>query len=256
MRLLVASAIILLAMSPTAKQQQEHSTSQNPTAEKAVTQTSPVTVVVNEPSANKREDSLKAKSHDWYDIIAVGLAIVAAIIGIRSLHHLKQQAVWTEKAAKTAIASECAWIDAELRWPNLKGNIIHGTSVIERQEFKTTWFTVDYVRRNSGKTPAWITETNLGIQIADTLPPRPDMKTTWPFQSGIEVVSAGGESTLERLQLQVEGHYEIGKITILYGFIKYRDVFGRDDRITTFGYYMKPDRGFERLNLPGWNEHT
>jgi len=192
--------------------------------------------------------------HGTWALVFVGIAgTIAAVVTIIIL--IRQTRV-ARQAAEAAVAAESAWVTVEIEWPETKGNIIYGDAVIQGQPTgTTTWFTLNCKRQNHGKTPAWVTETNIGIHITDTLPKEPDMRLTWPFQPGMETLVAGGQSTLKQLQLQTNGRPEPGKITVVYGFVKYADVFGHTNRETTFAYYIKPDRTFERISLPGWNKH-
>jgi hypothetical protein len=49
---------------------------------------------------------------------------------------------------------------------------------------------------------------------------------------------------------------EIGKLTAVYGFVKYRDIFS-DKRITSFAYKVRDDGALERLaGFPQYNEQT
>jgi hypothetical protein len=120
MRLFSAVALLLLLNSPAAtKQQQEQSDKQNAVAGQP-TNSTPVTVIVNQPPSPEKKDQPCNQSHDWIgDFISlalVGVAFWGATVARDSLREVRRQADSTEKAANAARDNALAVLNAERAW--------------------------------------------------------------------------------------------------------------------------------------------
>ena len=109
--------------------------------------------------------------------------------------------------------------------------------------------------QQSGKTPAWITEKQAGLDIVDSVPEIPDWSRATFVQVAPEPLSAGQIGKPKDETLICKRGRALGKTIILYGIVKYRDPFG-DNRSTTFGYRVRDDGTLERLQNPKYNENS
>lgn len=150
--------------------------------------------------------------------------------------------------------SERAWIVVSVDWQDGPGKVVE----IWQSDIPGTAVAISYAYSNQGKTPAWIIERRIRFQIVDKVPKRPGHSND--VQDEVEALGAGGESEHPVL-LESNGRVdETGKIGLVHGYVKYRDIFG-DIHKTTFGYSTKfPEvllgKKFERISLPTYNENT
>jgi len=125
---------------------------------------------------------------------------------------------------------------------------------------ETTTVDVCLVCKNDGKTPAWITERKLWLKIFDEAPSaRPDTTTPPSFTlGGPESLSVGEVSKVDA-QLTCSGRRpQVGGALVMYGVVKYRDVFGKHE--TWCGYTVVGDPRNVRLQrlaeYPEYNKNT
>jgi len=179
------------------------------------------------------------------------VGIVGAWIAIYTLFDIREQ-------TRALINSERAWIMVDVdRVPGV-GTVIDHRSMqmgVGPVESESTSFRGRIVCRNDGKVPAWITETRACLDIVEALPDNPDWSRTTVIQAAPEPVSVGQTSKPQDETLFSKRGRALGKMTILYGVVKYRDPFGHN-RATTFGYKVRDDGVLERLSHPKYNENT
>ena len=98
---------------------------------------------------------------------------------------------------------------------------------------------------------------NLIIVPKNTLPKNPDLNATRVFDSRAEPLAAGKESQRKKDEyFSAPGYQSLDEWMVLYGVVRYRDVFGRE-RQTTFGYEVTIGDQIERLSgYPKYNENT
>ena len=190
----------------------------------------------------------------WGDFPTWGLllvGIVGAGIAIHTLLDIRAQ-------TGALINSERAWIMVDVdRVPGM-GGIMDGHGIemgVGPVQTESTGFRARIVCRNDGKTPAWITEKRAGLDILDSIPETPDWSRTTQIQVVPEPISVGQASKPRDETLFSKRGRALGKITILYGIVKYRDPFGAN-RTTSFGYQVRDDGSLERLPYPRYNENT
>jgi hypothetical protein len=119
----------------------------------------------------------------------------------------------------------------------------------------TTGVYVELTCGNQGKSPAWITEKRAAFQIVKELPREPDMSSTEIIQHEPEPMGTGAASTY-KWSTECEGRHGPHSLTVLYGVVKYRDIFAKE-RETRFGYFLTVDRVWERLaKYPRYNMNT
>jgi hypothetical protein len=190
----------------------------------------------------------------WGDAPTWGLLIVGFFgvwIAIQTLVDIKDQ-------TRALINSERAWIMVEVdRVPGM-GGIIDGSRSemgVGPVHTENTAFRARIVCKNDGKTPAWITEKWAGLDIIDSLPESPDWKRTTLLEVAPEPLIVGEVGKAKDETLICKRGRALGKMTILYGIVKYRDPFGAN-RATSFGYEVRDDGTLERLQNPKYNENT
>jgi hypothetical protein len=153
-------------------------------------------------------------------------------------------------AAKTSadvlVASERAWVMVDLELYSIRGDGLR---------HETTKANLRLTYNNVGKTPAWITEKSIHFVLVDTMDDLPDIDSITPFQSRPQWLQT---SYTEDRELEHEGwqQQDAGNLRIVYGRIKYRDIF-RKERTTTFGYEIDLNDEPRRIAEPAkYNENT
>jgi hypothetical protein len=179
--------------------------------------------------------------------------------------HTETTATAAKESADALINSERGWVLAEIQWSKTGfDHVITGSSTTseteERNQRDILSLNVSLVCKNQGKTPAWIMRKRIIFRAFESVPTLPDY--TWnnneDFDThGPEPIGVGGESS-EDTTLRCEGRLD-SKYLIVYGFVKYRDVFS-PDRETRFGYIITNSRRFVRipgvLDLWKYNDYT
>jgi hypothetical protein len=113
---------------------------------------------------------------------------------------------------------------------------------------------------NEGRSPAWITEKHLRLEIVDKdkLSSKPYIGPDTLVQNEPEPIAPGKPSTWSG-SITGKGHHSLDTMTVVYGVVKYRDIFGKN-RETWFAYRVvgyKTNRQLVRLaNYPQYNKHT
>jgi hypothetical protein len=184
--------------------------------------------------------------------------IVQAESQVRALQIAAQAAKDSAEAAKQSaealINSERSWIIAEL----VGSPLYKHRSITTEQDGQTTTMSFTLVCSNHGKTVAWITEKMVGFKVIGNgaaLPSTPDLAPLQIVQVTPEPVGIR-ESTKVGDAFTFEGVQGIGDMVVVYGVVKYRDVFG-DDYRTVFGYRLTLNDTFERLSgYPEYNKNT
>lgn len=184
-----------------------------------------------------------------WGLLLVG--IFGAGIAIYTLFNIRDQ-------TRALINSERAWIMVDVDSVPSFAGIVDGQSSemgVGPVVAESTMFRARIICRNDGKTPAWITEKQAGLDIVDSVPVNPDWNRTIIIQAAPEPISVGQVSKPQDETVTCKRGRALGKLTILYGIVKYRDPFG-DNRTTTFGYRVRDDGTLERLSNPKYNENT
>jgi hypothetical protein len=212
----------------------------------------------------------------WLTVFTGALVLVTAVLAaVAFLQFLamRRQESWMQRSVEVAetsakaakesadalIGSERAWIMVQVtRVPVTGGLIAHGQSwSAESGLVETTSIRFRMTCKNEGHTPAWITERRYCLKILSGTPPtKPNFNDSDEIQNDPEPL-ASGQATDRDLTVTVTGQEQPGQITILYGVLKYRDIFA-DNRETTFGYAITSDNNrLERLiGLADYNKNT
>jgi hypothetical protein len=155
----------------------------------------------------------------------------------------------TRDSADALIASERAWIMVEVIPAGNNPQII-------RNQDGTIGVDARCVCENQGKTGAWINEIRCALEFSPLrLPEEPNLDDIGPYDSVPRPIASRKNPETYIIQPGCRGDWN-NKILILYGVVKYRDMFGKD-RQTTFGYVVGKNGEFKRIvGYPKYNENT
>jgi hypothetical protein len=154
----------------------------------------------------------------------------------------------TRASADALVASERAWIMVEA-FP--AGN---------SKPFKSPDGAIGVDARceckNEGKTGAWINEIKCVLEFTPLqLPEKPNFENVEPYHSVPRPIASRGDPETYVIQPGCFGDWN-KKILILYGVVKYKNMFGQDCA-TTFGYTVSREGEFRRITgYPAYNENT
>ncbi len=149
----------------------------------------------------------------------------------------------SQAQAEALINSERAWVMADVewdtsKWADRKAHVIEGSGT----GGDSTGIYVVLTCRNEGRSPAWIEEKRAKFEIVEVLPEKPDLTSAEFIQAGPEPIGIGKalpHTNHISWQAIGTGHESLGKVMVVYGVVKYRDIFDRV-RETTFGYRITP----------------
>ena len=203
-----------------------------------------VTYAIKTLKAIKRQ--AKANEHMLAEIRAAGHQTD------RLIEQAEKHADAARKSADALVKAERAWLMVDVEWETPKGHLSVGS---QDGSFNTTAF-VTLAARNQGRTPVWIAEWHAKFEIANTVPPKPDISGA-EIHYGPHPVAVGASSELALAPIAA-GCPGLNKIMLIYGVVKYRDVFTREDELreTWFGYLIPPSERLERLAHPEYNKNT
>jgi hypothetical protein len=204
---------------------------------------------------------------NWPLLVA---AIGGIVVAVYTLNTVKDQTGATRIAAEAAkksadalIATERAWVMAQIdgdrrKWSDGNVHIVEGSGT--SGDSTGTWIILSC--HNEGKSPAWIYEKRVKFDVVPKVHPAPDFDSLPVTFSGREPIGIGqaaipNVTKLHRLEI-AKGHAKPGDIMIIYGIVRYYDIF-RERRTATFGYQITEDaEGYtlERLTEAAYNENT
>lgn len=230
------------------------------------TQTSPSVVAGAHTTEESQESSKKFASQneekpvvvrvipvdvnkDRADYLYIGASLVIAVVTLCLAGIAWVQAKAALLTAKAMVNSERAWVMADLRW---RDRVRTGRNNMDGQ-----WADLDLFCKNDGRTPAWITEKFARLAIVTTIPEEPDFSSICHrdfHKICTEPLRVGGDSTIS-VDLACEGLREAEKTMIVYGFVRYRDVFSSDSE-TRFGYIFAHSDQLERIENHKYNQNT
>lgn len=163
-----------------------------------------------------------------------------------------QAATAAQRSADVLIVTERAWVTVDIEW-QIGAHMFHGSGT----EGESTGIYVDYVCRNVGNSFAQVLEKGYIFKIVNTLPVEPQFDEMDIFFNGNEYLKPNVASQPYRLSAICKGHHKPDKLMVLYGRVKYRDVFGEHE--TIFGYLITGMGNLDRLpasTYPEYNNHT
>ena len=204
------------------------------------------------PNEYFRDAFAPANLSNW---ILAGLGVIGGVIAVITLVTFKRQ-------TDHMIASERAWMMAELEWPPGHPDFpeLNKPRQTTNPSSGEPITSVPYCLRcsNDGKTPGWIIKRRACAQIVDTVPPQPDMEQLHTMKMGQEPVKVGAEAPIWEGAIGCAGHLKDGQTLIIWGVVTYRDAFS-ETRETYWGYYWIPGKtgpNLHRILEPAYNRHT
>ncbi len=211
------------------------------------------------------------KSLQTYESVAIwleGIALVFIFIWDRLDSSEEQKEVLaqlavSQKQADALINSERAWVMAQIegdkaKWADRKVHIVLGSGT--GGDSTGTWIVLSC--HNEGKSPGWIYEKRVKFEVVSKVNPTPDFDSLPIVFEGREPIGIGqtaipNVTNLHRLETAM-GHAKSGDMMLIYGIVKYQDIF-KEKRTVTFGYRITQgdrDYTFERLSEARYNENT
>lgn len=160
-------------------------------------------------------------------------------------------------AAKTSadvlVNSERAWLLVDVERAPGSAAFLAGTNA---DNGSYAAILVDVIAKNQGRSPAWIIQHFQFFELLDSIPPTPTFEKH--IRDGdiySQPVAVNGEYKM-RCDLVAEGRMEDKRQSIVYGIIRYRDIFWKI-RYTTYGYYVDTAGGIYRMtDHPEYNTST
>jgi DNA-binding XRE family transcriptional regulator len=166
----------------------------------------------------------------------------------------QQSAKAADITAQRLAQIEGARIVPSLEFLPLLGNILYGHHMEGGEIVETIGIHIRLVCANHGKSTAWITQKRLKAEVVFVIQESPDFDAVDVIQEGFEPVAPNASTNKEETVMCI-GRETGGRMLLLYGSIKYRDMFS-DDREVTFGYRVTVSQQLERINLPAYTKNT
>ncbi len=204
--------------------------------------------VIEEPQAKSEEQQTNDKSLEvlyrrymWATIWGVAGAFIGLGIIIWQTAIARTTANAAKESADATIVGQRAWIMAEVepdseKWSDRRLHVLQGSGT----SGDSTAIYALVVCTNLGKSPAWIDEIRAKFEIAKTLPVIPNFEAAEHIETGtipLGMAEGGAIPYIQKLPWTAiaVGHQELGKMNVIYGFVRYRDIFQKS-HLTTFGY--------------------
>lgn len=282
-----ATAIVILCLtahqlpnshsSPAKKGEQEKQESANPPNQ--------TVAIYNQvsPTQNKGDDKTKENTGEQqlakftFYLVLVGLAQCVILFGQGvlffqqkkimeqhrgSLEQLAQaagsNAVAAKENADALINSERAWITVYLKWTE-------GTRLRNIPDDRVE-LDIQCIYANRGKSPAWIVEQFLKVEVSNGFygpdySGIPDSEIDRKFIPLSPRDTPTSDSTAFRRRLPTKEPAPDNKFILIYGYVKYRDIFTQQGqpRETLFGFFTQIGRAEEpiaRIAQPEYNRYT
>lgn len=193
-------------------------------------------------------------AHDWIEYINASSTAVIALFTIL----LFIGVIWQIRTGRTI---ERAWVMADVepdsdKWSDRKLHVLQGSGT----SGDSTAIYAVLVCTNAGKTPAWLDEMRAKFEIVQTLPLIPNFDSAEHIETGtipLGMMEGGAAPYVRKLPWTAIaiGHEELGRMTVIYGFVKYRDIFQRR-HLTTFAYRVINGQLGRLEGYPKYNENS
>jgi hypothetical protein len=161
--------------------------------------------------------------------------------------------IW--KQLSTARNAQRAWVMVDVKhnaqkWADGQVHVLEGSGA----GGDTTSFYAMLVCKNEGSSPGWIDEKRVKFEIVSSLPRSPHFESAQFSQAGpIPIGTAQSDSV--PFEPTAVGRQEENKLTVIYGIVKYRDIFGKRRR-TTFAYRILNGELRRLEGYPEYNKNT
>jgi hypothetical protein len=211
----------------------------------------------HKPDENKDDENIaiqrKLANFTWR-LVIVG-CIQAAILALTVWAIIGQ--------TRTTKNTERAWVMVDVahdaaKWAGQKNEKVRMLEGSGNSGDSTAFYAV-LTCRNEGKSPAWVYERRAKFEITSSpLPLKPNFDSAESVE--VEPTPLGtGQALPHTDQLewpaQARGHIQQGQMAVVYGIVKYRDIFD-NRRQTTFGYRITPSNELRRLEGEHYREYN
>jgi uncharacterized membrane protein YuzA (DUF378 family) len=179
--------------------------------------------------------------------------IILMLVGIGGVWAALRTLKAIEKQVDAQVNAERAWMEVEIELgPSRVAEVTSG-----RQPTNTV-AECDVKWMNVGRTPAWISATQISMMMLpdETHAPKSLPEPGFPSIIGPQMVG-GNDKFEQRGTVSAEGRLSQKQVGLVYGSVSYYDIF-KQHHTTTFGFILQENRTVRRLNFmyPAFNEHT
>jgi hypothetical protein len=185
--------------------------------------------------------------------IIAAATVTYVVVTCRLLRATKESADAANKNAGALVNSQRAWIMVDAN-PGARVSVFHVTT---NSEGESTTVRFPLVCRNEGGTPAWITEKFVRARVVESMPPLLGLESASDgdfHDISLEPLGVGKELAFVA-DVRCSGRVSGEKFVVLFGFVKYRDVFGHG-RETRFGYEVSAEGKFTRIPAGEYNSFS
>jgi hypothetical protein len=148
----------------------------------------------------------------------------------------KASVIQTKASVDAVVSSERAWVVPEVQWFR-KGRT--------KTAGNNTELLVSLICKNYGRVPAWITDTRVrAIVVRGLIPSEPDTPdNAWEQLPSYRLLIPNDPTEYSVLWRPLaDGWAEPADFTLIYGFVRYRDIFG-PGKESWFGYTVSDEGG-------------
>src|ERR1700674_540954 len=219
-------------------------------------------------SAGEQTDKLiehaENQANAMLEVAEIGISqarasLLIAEATLKSAEATLKSADAAKKSADALVNSERAWITVNIRWTQGKVFFVHSTTIDGpgSTASDTTGVDIDLLYANEGRSPAWIVEEKIRLEVvlSPAWSPSLDASDT-QFNERYELVGVGQQSA-NRWRIFGKGWND--SHAYVYGFIKYRDIFTpppEEPRETWFGFRVSANGNMGRILSYEYNRVT
>ena len=187
----------------------------------------------------------------WATCALVVVGVVGACLALKTLRDIEAQTTAIQRQTESLVTSERAWILVKVDW--VPGYV--GVKRLDSSDGgERSVGSIRIYCANEGRSPAWITEVRAAFEMFGTkqsLPAKPSPGSL--IHPHPEPVAPGGLFTKDET-LYAEGFQDTGDAAVIYGTVKYRDMF-KEDRETTFAYTVQGSTFTHLAGYPAYNQN-
>jgi hypothetical protein len=177
-----------------------------------------------------------------------------------SVNVSRDAAAAAKKSADALLASERAWVMAELRCRPETFLTTHASTYQGVTTHTTSVAKIELYCVNDGNSPAWITEKSARLVVVreGELPKFPELAKEDILADELEPMGPGKDNVFT-WDINGKGYHSIDTATLIYGVVRYSDIF-ENNRETWFCYQLtgyKTNREMIRITgEPEYNKNT
>ncbi len=212
--------------------------------------TTVVHVRISKSTLHAIRDQAKSSSDQFTEQLAE--AKRASEAAMKGAGAAEQSALAAKASADALVNSERAWLLVDIEPQGGKTHLL--TSTNSQGEDNSGVYVVIIIK-NHGRSPAWITQQIHRFEIEEEISEAPDFSKELEGEK-YSVPLAPGADVRHNRTLISRGHVGPKKKPVLFGMVRYTDVFGRDHS-TTFGYHVSLFGKLDRMSdYPPYNIST